>query len=314
MKKPLKTLPANTIGKDYVIGDLHGSYSAFENLLKNINFDKAVDRMISVGDLIDRGPDSIACMDLIREPWFYAVLANHERMMLDKFFGGYAGNYWFANGGDWGIEAFNDYNATYNVQHRERIPSDHSMHIIDMLPLVDELPFLITVNMPAGKKYHIIHAELPSSIGKITDNMLADPEKVLSLATIRRGDGSAFLWSRQVFDSLYEANLENKRKLIRGLAFARTDVYNTDLSHIISGHTILQNPVTVSGQTNIDTGAYKSYWTPVDPYGPGTITPPGWAGLTCLDLTNWKFYKATSTKFTEVHPLVITEDDLHGWQ
>ena len=82
MKNPLKTFEANTSGRDFVVGDLHGSYSAFQNLLKGLDFDKTVDRMFSVGDLVDRGPDSVSCLSLIQEPWFNAVLANHEVAMI----------------------------------------------------------------------------------------------------------------------------------------------------------------------------------------------------------------------------------------
>ena len=139
MKNPLKILNPNLVGRDFIIGDLHGSYSIFKNLLKNISFNPEIDRIISVGDLIDRGPDSPNCLSLIREPWFHAVLANHEQMMIEKFRDGYMGNFWFNNGGIWGIEAWNDYDAVYNLQKEGRIPSDTSMEIIDLLPLIEEL-------------------------------------------------------------------------------------------------------------------------------------------------------------------------------
>ncbi len=57
-----------------------------------------------VGDLIDRGPNSMECLRLIKEPWFFSVLGNHEDMMLDvisnEFKHGVA--QWINNGGDWG--------------------------------------------------------------------------------------------------------------------------------------------------------------------------------------------------------------------
>jgi Calcineurin-like phosphoesterase len=108
MKNPIKTFEPNTVGRDFVIGDLHGSYTAFENLLEKLYFDETKDRMFSVGDLCDRGPNSLACLGLLHEPWFHAVLSNHEQMMLEKFRGGYMGEYWFQNGGHWGMEAWND--------------------------------------------------------------------------------------------------------------------------------------------------------------------------------------------------------------
>ena len=310
MKQPLKTFEANTVGRDFVVGDLHGSYSAFLNLLKGINFDKSVDRMFSVGDLVDRGPDSVSCLSLLREPWFHAVLANHEMMMLDKFNGGWSGSYWYQNGGQWGMEAVNDYKAVFVNQTKDRIPNDTSMRIIDLLKDAEELPFLITINTKSGKKFHVLHAELPGSAGIITNEVLADPDKVYELATTQRGDGDAFLWYRHLFGSLYSRNLGNREQILDETIWANIDIFNDELSHIISGHTILQKPITLVGQTNIDTGGYSSYWEPVEPYMTGGVAPKPWACLTCVELDTWEFYQATAERFGMIEPFVMTRKDI----
>lgn len=316
MKNPLKVLDVNKEGRDFVISDLHGSYSAFKNLLVNIKFNPLIDRIISVGDLVDRGPDSLGCLGLIREPWFHAVLSNHEQMMIEKFRGGYMGNFWFQNGGQWGIEAYNDYKAIY-INHTRNFPSnDHSAELFDLLPLVEELPFLITVNMPNDKKYHVVHAELPYYKSKIiTDDMLSDPDTVLKLAKTSGGDGDAFLWSRFLFGDHIMRPLEDVERIIYSAKYAGADKFFTDqLSHVISGHSILQHPLTIVGQTNIDTGAFKSYWIPVEPYQHGGQSPVDWAALTCVELSTWKFYKATAEKFTEVTPVVISKEDILAYK
>jgi len=311
MKNPLKVLEPNLLGSDYVIGDLHGSFSAFKNLIQNLNFNSESDRIISVGDLVDRGPDSLSCLSLIREPWFHSVFANHEQLMVAKFKGELRGQYWYPNGGHWGMEAYNDYKAVYIDHDSNRIPSDHSMEVIDLLPLVEELPYLITVNTKSGKKFHVLHAELPSGT-LVTDEVLTDPEKVYRLATIQRGDGDAFLWSRNIYHDFYSRNLSNKEMNIQRVSGPSLSMFNKNLSHIISGHTIVQKPLTIIAQTNIDTGAYGSYWKPVEPYATGGQSPQPWAGLTCVELESWKFYKATESNFSEVEPVVITEEDLNG--
>lgn len=312
MKNPLKTLEPNLKGRDFVIGDLHGSYSAFKNLLANINFDPAVDRMISVGDLCDRGPDSPSCLDLIREPWFHAVLSNHEQMMIEKFNGGWMGGYWYQNGGDWGMEVYNDYKAIY-IDHTRNIPSsDLNGQIIDLLPVIEELPFLITVRMEDGKKFHVLHAELPySNRMEITDEVLENPADVLKLAKIKRGDGDCFLWARFLFGPYYMRSLDDRATVISREANSGTDrLFNDKLSHVISGHTIVRQPLTIVGQTNIDTGAYKSYLIPVEPYSMGGQLPEAWAGLTCIELKTWKFFKATADTFEQTEPYVITKQDI----
>jgi len=96
----------NLIGKDYVVGDIHGSFSALEKLLFKIGFDKKKDRLFSVGDLVDRGNESYKSLEYLSYPWFYAISGNHEQIIikvgLKKYEDAYPlkrknrdGNHWF---------------------------------------------------------------------------------------------------------------------------------------------------------------------------------------------------------------------------
>ncbi|MBU6474693.1 MAG: metallophosphoesterase [Alphaproteobacteria bacterium] len=75
-------LPKNTKGRDFVVGDIHGAYSVLKKALKQARFDPEKDRLISVGDLVDRGQQSPQCLDFLGQPWFYAVRGNHEDVFL----------------------------------------------------------------------------------------------------------------------------------------------------------------------------------------------------------------------------------------
>ena len=44
---------ANTAGRDFVCGDLHGCFDTVEHALKQLDYDPLRDRLFSVGDLID---------------------------------------------------------------------------------------------------------------------------------------------------------------------------------------------------------------------------------------------------------------------
>ncbi|MEY1271366.1 metallophosphoesterase [Proteus mirabilis] len=79
------SLLPNKLGRDFVVGDIHGCYDEFECLLSRVKFDSTKDRVISVGDLIDRGKDSVSCIKLLDKPWFYIVLGNHEQAILDWY-------------------------------------------------------------------------------------------------------------------------------------------------------------------------------------------------------------------------------------
>src|SRR3546814_10796357 len=104
-------MPANTVGRDVIVGDMHGCLDLFQAQLDRIGFDPTKDRIFSVGDLADRGPDSMGCLRLLREPWFYAVHGNHEDMLLDYAYPcvmpyayNEAGDQLFRNGGRWVLD------------------------------------------------------------------------------------------------------------------------------------------------------------------------------------------------------------------
>lgn len=96
----MKKFRKNLLGTDYFVGDIHGEYNLLFDKLVEKKFDKSVDRLFSVGDLIDRGPNSLDCLKLLKEDWFYSVLGNHEDMMIDWSMY----NTWMMNGGTWAID------------------------------------------------------------------------------------------------------------------------------------------------------------------------------------------------------------------
>ena len=67
----------------WLMGDLHGCFALLMNRLRQLRFDPWADLLISVGDLIDRGPQSADCLGLLRCRWFRAVRGNHEQMALE---------------------------------------------------------------------------------------------------------------------------------------------------------------------------------------------------------------------------------------
>jgi len=89
----------NEEGRDFFVGDLHGMYDAFHTELRRVGFDYEVDRVFSVGDLADRGPDSADCLRLLHNDWFHAVRGNHEDFLL----GSHTDHVWHMNGGQWGF-------------------------------------------------------------------------------------------------------------------------------------------------------------------------------------------------------------------
>lgn len=74
-------------GKTWVIGDVHGYANTLRTLIGKIELQKE-DRLILLGDLIDRGPDSKGVIDVVLELRssgydVECIMGNHDYMMLN---------------------------------------------------------------------------------------------------------------------------------------------------------------------------------------------------------------------------------------
>jgi bis(5'-nucleosyl)-tetraphosphatase (symmetrical) len=76
MNKKLRTI---------CIGDTHGCLEEFDKLTKKIGYNPSNDRMILLGDLIDRGEHSVGMVKLAREMNLESVMGNHEYKFLKWF-------------------------------------------------------------------------------------------------------------------------------------------------------------------------------------------------------------------------------------
>lgn len=130
----------------FIVGDLHGRFDLFEEKMKEIEFNKETDIMYSVGDLIDRGPDSMKCLRLLKEPWFHAVRGNHEDLMISVILDNSGlwdqnpgDGLWVQNGGGW-----------YLTVDKEELK--------ELAVLASQLPYAITIDEKIG----VCHAEPPT--------------------------------------------------------------------------------------------------------------------------------------------------------
>ena len=67
----------------YVIGDVHGCFDQFIRLLKKIDYDSKKDQIILTGDLVNRGPKSLAVLNYcMADKNITTVLGNHDLYLL----------------------------------------------------------------------------------------------------------------------------------------------------------------------------------------------------------------------------------------
>lgn len=235
-------------GRDFVVGDLHGCRKALDFLLEAVGFDGAHDRLISVGDLTDRGPHPMECLALLEEPWFHAVRGNHDEMILqagatyqpdrllplcsDEPLPGHeprralrgAGGNWFLDVIDWGDG---------------RVP-----WLFDRIEDLGRLPHYLTVGaeqLDPAWRYNVVHAELTAP---------------------HRADG---VWSDAALDEGrfdgFEAQVAFRALWSRDLAQSPRTLpcWAPGLSRTWCGHSIQQHPTQRASHCCIDTGAFVGY-------------------------------------------------------
>lgn len=70
------------MGKTIFIGDVHGCFDELLKLLEKVNFIKNEDRLIFIGDLVHKGPQSSKVIDFVFKNSFEIVLGNHDYFFL----------------------------------------------------------------------------------------------------------------------------------------------------------------------------------------------------------------------------------------
>lgn len=91
-------------GKLWTVGDIHGCHTLLMDTLNKKGFDFDNDLLIAVGDLIDRGPQNIECVELLSQPWFTSIRGNHEDLCIWGRCDYPSKRCHIANGGEWFYE------------------------------------------------------------------------------------------------------------------------------------------------------------------------------------------------------------------
>ena len=258
---------ANTHGRDFIVGDLHGCVGYLDTLMRHVGFDTSTDRLFSVGDLADRGPDSPAALELLKQSWFHPVMGNHDAMLMavlmeylgatsgsgdlsavDRARAEMYGSAFFGNGGKW-LRPF----------LRDATQFDT---LTEWLTLLREMPLIRVVGsgpdfLQGAARFHVAHAELLGEDAGWCDLTLDQPDAEDSplwndphniWGFDMTGDGvDHVMWGRELRARVAENDVPDQQ----------------DLSRTYVGHTItvMQDKsqlLTAGSHVFLDTGAYKS--------------------------------------------------------
>ncbi|WP_159717277.1 metallophosphoesterase [Geminicoccus flavidas] len=200
---------ANPAGRDLAVGDIHGHFSRLEAALESVGFDPAVDRLFSVGDLVDRGPESEQVLAWLARPWFHAVRGNHDDYAI-RFARGNpvdADNY-RQNGGGWFLA----------------LPEGRQQEIgaaLELLPIALEVE---TAHGPVG----LVHADCPLPDWRMLCDRLENPES-------RRAAGELedqCIWSRRRIEEQDLAPVTGVQAVVVGHTPLRQAVALGNVYHI----------------------------------------------------------------------------------
>jgi hypothetical protein len=128
--------------KYYAIADIHGRYDLLNRALDKIAevANPEEDKIITLGDYIDRGPDSnkvIQC--LLNFQHFDGIemiclQGNHEAMMVESITAPLHPDWWIGNGGDATLKSYGWGGEPYFQMSYEVVPKEHIDWLRD-LPL-----------------------------------------------------------------------------------------------------------------------------------------------------------------------------------
>ena len=133
-----------------VVGDIHGCYDELMKLLKKAKF-KQSDRVVSVGDLVSKGPKVAEVLDLfMTDERFSTVIGNHD-LNLRRF---------------WNGENIELKQAQKDVHKKLRRKKDKYLHFLNALPFIIDLDTHLVVH--AGLRPNVeLHSQTTGDLTRI---------------------------------------------------------------------------------------------------------------------------------------------------
>ncbi len=209
--------------KYFVIADTHGRYDLVDKARHAIQEQYEVgDKVIYLGDYVDRGPDSRLIIEHLIEAQklnknVICLQGNHEAMMLESIQTPLDASWWIGNGGDATLRSYGWGGEPYGLLAYEVVPKAH-------LEWLKSLPLFF-----ATEKQVFVHAGIPQY------DMNLPPKKT------------------------YKG--ERLRQQMQWMLYPKTEAGGWRGKHVVHGHHQLPDGPHVwhgpkGGRTDLDVGAY----------------------------------------------------------
>lgn len=197
----------------FFVGDLHGNADLYDRTLNEFGITDN-DVIISVGDVIDRGPRSARLLfEFLFKPNRYMILGNHEHMCVE---GATRRDFYHChmqNGGDVFLDEVGESGIQFFRQY------------------LDQLPLILEVHH-RGKKYGVVHGGVPTRFTNWDDFVAA--VKPMQWDIIEE-----IIWDRKVFDNCRNNNSPQAPHI-------------AGIDYVFSGHTGVVDPLQYGNRLWID--------------------------------------------------------------
>ena len=208
----------------YVIGDIHGRSDLLDRMIGKISSDLKASRVgacltVTVGDYVDRGPDSRGVLDrLARNPFptdFVALKGNHEALLAGFLRDPSVAAYWRGLGG---LETLHSYGVSVGSLMIGKDYEAAARALSDSLPQAHcEFLASLGVSLTVGR-YFLCHAGIRPGV------------------SLPRQSEQDLLWIRDEF-------LDSR------VDFGKI---------VVHGHTPTEDPELLPNRINVDTGAFMT--------------------------------------------------------
>ena len=223
-----RSLPPNLRGRDFFVGDIHGHYEGLREALNQVDFNHNEDRLIAVGDLVDRKPRGDLALKWLEAPFFHSIRGNHEDLYLR----------WRRLRQDPSAQVDFEERLYFRGPNGGQWVKDYGEDIhIPLEAALSALPYFLSVPTADGRVIGVVHAEFPDGTAwprVITQMEEGDPLLI-----------EAMTWGRSRW-----------KMLKTGKCVFRDQNQVFGLDAVVCGHVRVPNPVALGNIVYLDTGGW----------------------------------------------------------